>query len=212
MFTKQQLDSLVLGMNKAITESLSNTHTSTIAKVTKINGGVISVKPVFKRVVNDVDIELPEFVDVPVLTLQGGNNYRIMPISVGDYALLIFTERCIDDWFVGGSDNKRPRELRMHDYSDAIAIVGLNKLSNAISIPTDHEKVQGDVIQTGDYILNGNETINDGILTIPATSDIQIVTSGGTVSLRNFVENHYHTQDDDSNGDTEPDTSTAVIP
>ena len=155
--TKIQKDTLTNVLQNAINEALSNTHTSTIAKVTKITGSTISVKPVFKRVLNDVEVELPEFAEVPILTLQGGSNYRIMPIAVGDTALLVFSERCIDDWYLG-ADNKKPREYRMHDYSDAIAIVGLNNINDAIAIPTGHEKVQGDIEHTGDYTLTGEIT------------------------------------------------------
>ena len=156
MSEKLQLNSLTHIISSAINQALSNTHTSTIAKVTKITGATISVKPVFKRVINDIDVELPEFAGVPIFTLQGGSNYRIMPIAAGDYALLIFSERCIDDWLVGGSDNKRPREFRMHDYSDAIAIVGLNNVANAINIPTGFEEVKGNIEHTGNYNLTGN--------------------------------------------------------
>ena len=155
--TKIQKDTLTNVLQNAINEALSNTHTSTIAKVTKVTGSTISVKPVFKRVLNDVEVELPEFAEVPIFTLQGGSNYRIMPIAVGDTALLVFSERCIDDWYLG-ADNKKPREYRMHDYSDAIAIVGLNNINDAIAIPTGHEKVQGDIEHTGNYTLIGDIT------------------------------------------------------
>lgn len=163
MSIPQQIDTLTNIIKNAIDEALSNTHTAIIAKITKINNSTINAKPVFKRVVNDVEIDLPVFVDIPIMTLQGGSNYRIMPISVGDYTLLIFSERCIDDWYLG-ADNKKPREYRIHDYSDAIAIVGLNNINNAISIPSGYEKVNGDVVHTGkntqigDFIITG--TIN----------------------------------------------------
>jgi len=153
---KIQNNSLTNIISSAINEALSNTHTSTIAKVTKIQDSTISVKPVFKRVIQGVEVELPEFAEVPIFTLQGGSNYRIMPIAIGDYALLIFSERCIDDWLVGGADNKKPREYRMHDYSDAIAIVGLNNITNAINIPVGFEEVKGDIEHTGDNTQTGN--------------------------------------------------------
>lgn len=150
-----QDNTLVKVIQSAINEALSNTHTSTIAKVTKITGNTISVKPVFKRVIDNVEIELPEFAEVPIFTLQGGSNYRIMPIAIGDTALLIFSERCIDDWYYG-ADNKRPREYRMHDYSDAIALIGLNNILKKIDIPSGFEKVNGNVEHTGDLTQTGN--------------------------------------------------------
>jgi hypothetical protein len=116
-----------------IDEALSNLHTATIAKVTTVGSKTIGCKPVFNRVVNDEEVELPEFVDVPFFTLLGGPSSITMPIEVGDYALLIFSERCIDNWWAG-QDYKRPAEYRMHDYSDAIALVGLKP--GGIDIPS----------------------------------------------------------------------------
>ena len=178
---EQQKDTLTLVIQKAIEEALSNTHTATIAKVTKITGATISAKPVFKRVIGDVEVELPEFAEIPIFILQGGSNYRIMPIAIGDTALLIFSERCIDDWYFG-ADNKKPREYRMHDYSDAIAIVGLNNITNAISIPTGHEEVNGDIEQTGNYTIKGNITVTGGNITVTGGD----VTADG-ISLKNHV-------------------------
>jgi len=178
---RQQLDSLTFVIKKAIDEALADTHTATIAKVTKITGATISAKPVFKRVIGDVEVELPEFAEIPIFTLQGGSNYRIMPISVGDTALLIFSERCIDDWYLG-SDNKRPREYRMHDYSDAIAIVGLNNATNAITIPTGHEKVQGNIEHTGDYTLVGDAIVNNITATLYKTGSDSGATGSFTTS------------------------------
>jgi len=96
----------------------------------------------------------------------------------------------------------------MHDYSDAIAIVGLNNVTNAINIPTGHEKVQGDIehtgdnTQTGDYNLTGTQTINDGKLIIPSTSDIEI----DGISIRDFITDHTHDQGNDSDGDVQQTT------
>ncbi len=206
---KQQKDTLIHVINSAINQALSNTHTSTIAKVTKITGSTISVKPVFKWVVNDVEIELPEFAEVPIFTLQGGSNYRIMPIVPGDFALLIFCERCIDDWLVGGADNKKPREYRMHDYSDAIAIIGLNNITNAIAIPTGHEEVKGDIVHTGNNTQTGNYTITGNVTVIgDITATGNVTSSLGTNNIS--LNEHKHTQGNDSDGDTEVDTDGPI--
>ena len=75
--------------NSIICESLSNLHTSTIAKITKVETKTINCKPVFNRLVDGVEIQLPEFAEVPLVTQQGGDSYIHMPVSVGDYCLLI---------------------------------------------------------------------------------------------------------------------------
>jgi len=184
-------------LNIAVKQSLANLHTSLIAKVTAVNDSTINCKPVINRVVNDESIELPEFVEVPVITMQGGGSYTIHPIAVDDYCLLIISERCFDRWH-SGQDYKDPLELRMHDYSDAIAIVGLNPLSSAITIPTETtengNRTQigeythtGDRTQTGDITLTGNYTqVGD----MEITGDVLItgnLTVTGTIAAGNFT-------------------------
>jgi len=152
MKTKQLLDTLMI----AIDSALANLHTATIAKVTRVNASTIDCKPVTSRLVNGAKIDLPEFVEVPVLFMQGGGSHTAYPIAVGDYCLLIFTERAFDKWYAG-QDNKTPIELRMHDYSDGIAIVGVNPLASAINIPTVVER-KGNTHQTGAMQIDGNIT------------------------------------------------------
>ncbi len=118
-----------------VKSALANVHTATIAKVTAVGTKTISVKPVINRVVRGESIELPVFTKVPPIFLGGGSSYTSYPIAVGDYALLIFTERCFDRWY-SGVDNQKPLEMRMHDYSDGFALVGLKNVLQAVTIPT----------------------------------------------------------------------------
>jgi len=69
---------------------------------------------------------------------------------------LFFTERCFDRWW-NGQDYQPPLELRMHDYSDGIALLGLNPLAGLIPIPTTIKQV-GDTEQQGNYTHTGNRT------------------------------------------------------
>jgi hypothetical protein len=183
-------------MMEAIGHALSNVHTSTIARVTAVGAKTISCRPVVNRVVDGVNIQLPEFVDVPVLFMQGGGSYTTYPIAVGDYALLIFTERCFDRWW-GGQDYQSPPELRMHDYSDGIAIVGINPLASALAIPTTIKQV-GDTVQEGNYTHTGNmnqtgDLVRVGDMTVTGdltiTGDIHVtgnITCTGNISAASF--------------------------
>ena len=188
-------------MNGAIGFALSNLHTATITKVTGVQSKTISVQPVINRVVNEKSIELPEFTMVPPVFMQGGGSYTAHPISVGDYCLLVLTERCFDRWY-GGADFQSPAEFRMHDYSDGLAIVGVNPLAGALTIPSVIQQT-GDTNQDGNYTHQGN-MVQVGNLTI--TGDLHVdgeitctgdVVAGG-ISLRN------HTHPGDSGGNTGP--------
>lgn len=221
MSEKKQLLDII---TQVIDESLANLHTATIAKVTAVNGTTINCKPVLARVVDGKKIQLPEFREVPPCFMQGGGSYTAHPIAVGDYALLIFTERCFDNWY-GGVDNETPLEYRMHDYSDGFALVGINPLGSAITIPDvithigdayqqgDYEH-EGNREQTGDYVLNGNLTVN-GNITVTGqggggtvnmsgidftlnNGDIT-VTSGDVVSDSVSLKTHIHTGDSGGN-------------
>ena len=177
-------------LNDAIGEALSNLHTATIAKVTGVQAKTISVQPVINRVVAGRSIELPEFTMVPPVFMQGGGSYTAHPIAVGDYCLLVLTERCFDRWY-GGADFQNPAEFRMHDYSDGLAIVGVNPLSSAITIPTVIQQT-GDTNQDGNYTHQGDRTqVGDLTITgdLTLTGNMQVngnITCSGTISAGNF--------------------------
>jgi hypothetical protein len=194
------IDTLIL----AIDEAFSNLHTCTIAKVTVVNAKTINCKPVTNRLVDGVSIELPEFIEVPLLTLQGGGSYLHFPIAVGDYALLFFTERCFDGWY-NGNDFKVPLEYRMHDYSDGIALVGINNLAGALDIPTVIQRTgdtnqdgnithQGNRNQTGDLIHTGNKTqtgdkTQTGLFALTGNMTVQGDGGPGTANMTNITIN-----------------------
>lgn len=172
------MDNLYDTLKDAMSSVLANVHTVLIAKITAVNEATINAKPVINRVVDNASIELPEFIEVPAFTLQGGGSSLSMPIAVGDYCLLIITERCFDRWYAG-QDFIEPLEMRMFDYSDAIAFVGINTLGKAITIP-DTATFQGDLIVNGNITVNGDITCNG---TITATVDV----IGGGISLKNHT-------------------------
>ena len=175
----------------AIGEALSNLHTATIAKVTAVQEKTISVQPVINRVVDGKSITLPQFTKVPPLFMQGGGSYTAHPIAVGDYCLLILTERCFDRWY-SGSDFQDPAEFRMHDYSDGIAIVGINPQAGALTIPsviqqTGDANADGDHTHQGDRTQTGNQTIIgdlhvDGNVTVTGN-----ITCLGTIAAGNYT-------------------------
>lgn len=229
--SKPTLESTILN---SIRGSLVDTHTTLIAKITKINQKTIDCKPVISRMVNNKVIDLPVFIEVPVINFLGGSSSIQMPLAVGDYAVLFVVERCFDEWYAG-NDFKPPLEARIHDYSDCIALVGLKNMSGELDIPTvitmlgdtyqegNYEHL-GDRTQTGDYTLTGDFTINgqtvkNGNLTVNGNITINgggggsavnatgctINLSGGDVIADGIsLKNHTHTEQGDGN-----ETSTA---
>lgn len=145
---------LIDTINKAIQLALSDMHTICISIVTAVNENTISCRPTINRVVNGEDVQLPEFIEVPPVFMRGGASYTAHPITVGDYCLVLVTERCFDRWWIG-QNFQRPLEMRMHDYSDGFALVGIGNLAGLIAIPDVITQV-GDTFQLGDYEHAGN--------------------------------------------------------
>ena len=151
--SKPTLESTILN---SIRGAMVDTHTTLIAKITKVNQKTIDCKPVISRLVNDKTVDLPTFIEVPIINFLGGSSSIQMPLAVGDYAVLFVVERCFDEWY-SGNDFKPPLEARIHDYSDCIALVGLKNMSGELDIPTVITML-GDTYQEGDYVHLGNRT------------------------------------------------------
>lgn len=167
----------------AVQTALSNVHTATVAKVINVNTNTIDVKVVLARVVDGVIRQIPTLIEVPVVFLSGGVSYRTYPIAVGDYALLIITERCFDTWW-SGSDFLKPAENRKFDYSDAFAIVGVKNLASALTIPdeiTDQGNIthNGNLTRTGTSNQTGDADIT-GDLTVIGDTDSTTYKVNGT--------------------------------
>lgn len=202
--SKPTLESTILN---SIRGALVDTHTTLIAKVTKVNKKTIDCKPVISRLVNNKTVDLPIFVEVPIINFLGGSSSIQMPIAVGDYVVLLVVERCFDNFYIG-NDFLPPLEARIHDYSDSIAICGIKNILSELDIPDvitmlgdayfqgNHEH-KGDLLRNGNTNITGNVNIN-GTLTV--TGDIIL----NNVSLNNFVNSHTHTEQGDGNETSTP--------
>lgn len=186
---------LLSTISLGITQALSNTHTNLIAKVVKVNATTIDVQPVIAREVNGQTKPLPVFPEVPVINFLGGSSSIQMPIAVGDDCILFVSERCLDNWYFG-NNNQKPLSLRMFDYSDSVALVGLKTKANELEIP-DRIKFTGDALQLGNYEHQGNrEQVGNYNLTGNITQDGTNTINGDIIingiSLMDFIDTHYH--------------------
>ena len=121
--------------------------------------------------------EYPLIFECPVVTMFGGDSFINLPIAVGDSCIVFFNDREIDNWLYNG-DGEIPTSPRVHDLSDAIALVGIRHyqksitqfLANGIRISfaadsridlTEDEinSVAELFTHTGDMLITGNLTI-----------------------------------------------------
>ena len=113
---------------------------------------------------------LPIATDVPIVFLNGGGYTATFPVSPGDECLLIFAERCIDNWWQEGGVQSQ-FEHRMHDLSDAFALVG------GFSQPKRISNISASTVQLRS---------NDGTLFVEidkSKSIIRLITPNNTVTL-----------------------------
>ena len=71
---------------------------------------------------NTTNANMPLLVDVPICWPRAGGFALTFPVAPGDEVLVVFGDRCIDSWWQSGGVGA-PLEPRMHDLSDAFAIL-----------------------------------------------------------------------------------------
>lgn len=64
------------------------------------------------------------------------NPFQTFPLTQGMECILLFADREIESWFINGGVNPLSY-TRVHDKTDAIAILGIRSLPNMINILTD---------------------------------------------------------------------------
>lgn len=171
---------------------LLNLHCVKIGIIQSYNAATktANIQIVFSRVKNDGTVSYyPQLLTCPVVTLQGGGYSMQFPIAVGDTCLILFSDRNIDAWYASGGQQPPPNG-RLHDLSDAIALVGLNwSADTTIATPstTEARLIASDgftkVGLSGGKITVQNSTQN--LLTVlnallTALESLTVTVSGGT--------------------------------
>jgi Phage protein Gp138 N-terminal domain len=136
---------------------------------------------------NVTNMQLPLLVDVPFQIMGGSNFCFTMPNLEGSECLIVFSSRCIDGWWQSGGIQPQA-ELRNHDLSDGMAIIGFRSqphvVQNYNTTAPELRTIDGSTKIT---LNNGNVTITGNLIvngTIHSTGD----TTAGSISL----ENHKH--------------------
>lgn len=82
----------------------------------------------YPRNVDGADVAYPVMADCPVVVLSGGPARLTFPIAKGDPCLIFFNDRDIKGWMATGQV-RRLNTSRLHSFSDAIALVGLQPVT-----------------------------------------------------------------------------------
>lgn len=129
------LDDVLLELKNEI---FANLNCVQIGKLQKVNSNqTVEIQIQVKRRVNgNITKDYPLLVDCPYFVLSGGGAYIDMPIKKGDYCLILFNDRNIDNWW--STENvKEPADRRKHNLSDGIALVGISSNVNFFDLSGD---------------------------------------------------------------------------
>lgn len=114
-----------------------NCHLICKIETINISKNTITCSSAFKRrMSDDTELDYPVFVDVPLFILSGGGASLFIPPKVGDWCLLCFNDRDIDNWWYSG-EVRTPASPRAHSLSDGIAIVGVRPQSDPLALVLD---------------------------------------------------------------------------
>jgi hypothetical protein len=113
-------------------------------------------------------VNLPVLIHVPVVFPRGGPFSITFPVKKDDECLIVFSSRCIDQWWAQGGIQIQP-ELRLHDLHDGFAFVG----------PFSRPKVVPNISTTTLQIRNQDgsayiELTQDGAVNIKAPAGIKL--------------------------------------
>lgn len=166
--------------------NLYDVHTSIPCTVVNYNSdGNVRVSVGVQRDIKGQARDVYHLYNVPVVYPRGKNFSMTWPIEIGDTGVLSFCESSIDKWLEGdGIFPVNPEDIRMHDYSDAVFIPGLNTYSNSKRVDKASIKYYNTEISMED---NGQIDIKNDRAAISISSDgaINIKNDQGKVSIDN---------------------------
>lgn len=117
----------------------------------------------------------PLLMECPVFVLSGGGSFISLSVAPGDTCIVLFNDRNIDTWVNSGLVAE-PGTSRLHDMSDAFALVGIKPASAPITnYLADGIRIffgtNASIDMTDDGItMNGNVTVK-GLLSTEYAGD-----------------------------------------
>jgi len=135
IFNPQIADVLSLVKRETMLE-INCVHVGKIKSYTSATNTATVTINVIRNLKNGTTLEYPELEDCPVFMLYGGTASITMPIQAGDDCLILFNDRCLDDWALSG-DIVAPTDTRIHSLSDGIVLVGVKSMADVTAVPSN---------------------------------------------------------------------------
>ncbi len=126
---------------------------------------------------NGTSLDYPVLSGVPVIFPRCGGASITMPISRGDTCLVMFLDRDSTAWLLGGK-NVKPKSMRSHHLSDAVAIMGLCPFTNKSPAKNNTDML---ISFDGSFITLKPK----GIIDITSAKEINVKTEGVIINCKN---------------------------
>lgn len=123
----------ITAIKQLIDKRLNNVWTCVVGTIVSYNTDerTVNVQPSIMEAQTQTGnigttVPLPQLMEVPIITLYGGQFEMLFPITEGDECLVFFSTQCIDNWWInGGQKPQNPFEIRKFDLSDGFALTGV---------------------------------------------------------------------------------------
>ena len=126
---------------------------------------------------NGTSLDYPVLSGVPVIFPRCGGASITMPVLRGDTCLVMFLDRDSTAWLLGGK-NVKPKSMRSHHLSDAVAIMGLCPFTNKSPAKNNTDML---ISFDGSFITLKPK----GIIDITSAKEINVKTEGVIINCKN---------------------------
>lgn len=176
MDSRTRYDDYLEAVNTVIDGRLANVHTAVPCQIVSVDftKQTCVLQPLIKARRLHPDgtqewVSYPPISDAPLHFPGGGGVAMTFPVQAGDEALAMIPSRSPDAWLQSGGEQQQV-DLRMHDISNAFAMVGFRSNPNAL------ENVPNDAVQLRTADGNTSVTLKGGEVTVKATNATHVVT------------------------------------
>ena len=126
---------------------------------------------------NGTSLDYPVLSGVPIIFPRCGGASITMPVLRGDTCLVMFLDRDSTAWLLGGK-NVKPKSMRSHHLSDAVAIMGLCPFTNKSPAKNNTDML---ISFDGSFITLKPK----GIIDITSAKEINVKTEGVIINCKN---------------------------
>jgi phage baseplate assembly protein gpV len=177
------------GLAQSVVERFAgDLHTCLPARIISLSYDLqkATVQPMIKARYTDGDgdpekgvKEMASIPSVPLVFMGSKHATMTFPVAVGDLVLVFFSERSIDAFkYSDGKSPIDPKDLRMHDYSDAFALCGMFTYPTALGIHPTNTVIRMNAGQSNESKLSFQP---DGNIVFDSSSQLVINTQHDTI-------------------------------